>query len=102
MTAGRGVILLMGPTGSGKSDLAVRLAARMPVEIVSVDSAMVYRDMDIGTAKPDESTRARIAHHLIDIRDPQENYSAGDFTRDAVRVVEEVWRRGRVERIRNI
>src|SRR5262249_28730011 len=94
--APRGVILLMGPTGSGKSDLAVRLAARLPVEIVSVDSAMVYREMDIGTAKPDPATRARIAHHLIDIRDPKESYSAGDFTRDVVPLVAQIWGRGRV------
>ena len=59
----------MGPTGSGKSDLAVRLADRLPLEIISVDSALVYRGMDIGTAKPSARMRARIAHHLIDIRD---------------------------------
>jgi tRNA dimethylallyltransferase len=96
-TAGRrGAILLMGPTGSGKSDLAIQLCERLPLEIISVDSAMVYRGMDIGTAKPAAATRARIAHHLIDIRDPADSYSAGDFTRDAATIVQEVWQRGRV------
>jgi len=92
----RRAILLMGPTGSGKSDLAVQLCERLPLEIISVDSAMVYRGMDIGTAKPDVATRARIAHHLIDIRDPAESYSAGDFTRDAGAAMQAIWERGRV------
>jgi len=92
----RGAILLMGPTGSGKSDLAIQLCERLPLEIVSVDSAMVYRGMDIGTAKPAAATRARIAHHLIDIRDPADSYSAGDFTRDAASAMQQIWQRGRV------
>src|SRR5664279_3436652 len=92
---GRRAIMLMGPTGSGKSDLALRLADMLPLEIVSVDSALVYRGMDIGTAKPDAATRARVAHHLIDIRDPAQNYSAGEFTRDAVLAMQEIWGRGR-------
>jgi tRNA dimethylallyltransferase len=87
--------LLMGPTGSGKSDVAMRLAEVLPVEIVSVDSALVYRGMDIGTAKPSAAMRARVAHHLIDIRDPAESYSAGDFTRDARGAMQDIWRRGR-------
>jgi len=91
----RGALLLMGPTGSGKSDVALRLAETLPLEIVSVDSALVYRGMDIGTAKPSAAIRARVAHHLIDIRDPAENYSAGEFTRDALRAMQEIWRRGR-------
>jgi tRNA dimethylallyltransferase len=91
----RRAILLMGPTGSGKSDLALRLAETLPIEIVSVDSALVYRGMDVGTAKPDAPTRARVAHHLIDIRDPAENYSAGEFTRDAALAMQDIWRRGR-------
>ncbi len=91
----RQAILLMGPTGSGKSDLAMRLAESLPVEIVSVDSALVYRGMDIGTAKPDAAERARVPHHLMDIRDPAESYSAGEFTRDAERAMEDIWRRGR-------
>jgi tRNA dimethylallyltransferase len=80
--AGR-AILLMGPTGAGKTDAALALAARLPVEIVSVDSAMVYRGLDIGTAKPAAAVRARVPHQLIDIRDPAERYSAGEFLRDA-------------------
>ena len=93
--AGRRAILLMGPTGSGKTELAMRLADALPLEIISVDSALVYRGMDIGTAKPDARARARVAHHLIDIRDPAESYSAGEFTRDAVQAMREIWNRGR-------
>jgi tRNA dimethylallyltransferase len=91
----RQAILLLGPTGSGKSDLAMHLAEALPLEIVSVDSALVYRGMDIGTAKPNAAARARIPHHLMDIRDPAESYSAGEFTRDALRVMEDIWQRGR-------
>jgi tRNA dimethylallyltransferase len=91
----RGVILLMGPTGSGKSALAIQLAEQLPLELVSVDSAMVYRGMDIGTAKPDEALRRRIPHHLIDIRDPKESYSAGEFARDALEAMQTIWARGR-------
>jgi tRNA dimethylallyltransferase len=91
----RRAILLMGPTGAGKSDLAMQLALQLPLEIVSVDSALVYRGMDIGTAKPDAAARARVAHHLIDIRDPADSYSAGEFTRDAVDAMRDIWRRGR-------
>lgn len=91
----RRAILLMGPTGSGKSDLAMRLAEALPLEILSVDSALVYRGMDIGTAKPTAAMRARVPHHLLDIRDPAETYSAGEFTRDAAAAMQEIWRRGR-------
>jgi tRNA dimethylallyltransferase len=93
--ARRRAVLLMGPTASGKSELALRLARDMPFEIVSVDSAQIYRGMDIGTAKPDAATRARVAHHLIDIRDPAESYSAGQFARDAQAAMQDIWRRGR-------
>jgi len=89
-------VLLMGPTGTGKSDLAIRLADRFPLEIVSVDSALVYRGMDIGTAKPLAATLARVRHHLVDIRDPAMSYSAGEFVRDAERAMGEIWSRGRV------
>ena len=89
------VVLLMGPTGAGKSDVALALAARLPLEIVSVDSAQVFRGMDIGTAKPDAAIRARVPHHLIDIRDPADAYSAGEFVRDAARVMQDIWSRGR-------
>jgi tRNA dimethylallyltransferase len=95
MSGRRSALLLMGPTGAGKSELALDLARRFPFEIVSVDSAQVYRGMDIGTAKPDLETRARIPHHLIDIRDPETSYSAGEFVREASAVMREIWSRGR-------
>ncbi|MBX3703866.1 MAG: tRNA (adenosine(37)-N6)-dimethylallyltransferase MiaA [Steroidobacteraceae bacterium] len=88
-------ILLMGPTGSGKTDAAAALAARLPLEIVSVDSAMVYRGMDIGTAKPPRELLARIPHHLIDLIDPAERYSAARFVADATRAMEGIAARGR-------
>jgi tRNA dimethylallyltransferase len=91
----RRAVLLMGPTGAGKSDLAIRLTRELPLEIVSVDSAMVYRGMDIGTAKPDAALRAAIPHHLIDIRDPAESYSAGEFVLDAAALMQDIWQRGR-------
>jgi tRNA dimethylallyltransferase len=84
----------MGPTGSGKSDLAVRLAEQLPLEIVSVDSALVYRGMDIGTAKPSWGTRALIPHHLIDIRDAAAGYSVGEFLLDAQKAMQGIWSRG--------
>jgi len=87
---------LMGPTASGKTDLAVALAARFPVEIVSVDSALVYRGMDIGTAKPDAATLARAPHHLIDIIAPSESYSAARFRADAIRLLRDIAGRGRI------
>jgi tRNA dimethylallyltransferase len=93
--APRCAFLLMGPTGAGKSALALDLARMFPLEIISVDSAQVYRGMDIGTAKPDLETRRAIPHHLIDIRDPTTSYSAGEFVRDASQAMEAVWRRGR-------
>ena len=89
-------ILLMGPTASGKSAVAMELARRFPVEIVSVDSAQVYRGMDVGTAKPSPEERRRVPHHLVDIVDPTEAYSAGRFRDDALRLVAEVHARGRV------
>jgi tRNA dimethylallyltransferase len=76
-------VLLMGPTASGKTELAISLCKRFPCDIISVDSALVYRGMDIGTAKPDAATLQRAPHQLIDIRDPEESYSAGEFVRDA-------------------
>ncbi|HEY7240466.1 MAG TPA: tRNA (adenosine(37)-N6)-dimethylallyltransferase MiaA, partial [Burkholderiales bacterium] len=81
---------LLGPTASGKSALALRLAGEHPIEIVSVDSAQVYRGMDIGTAKPGAAERARVPHHLIDLVDPHERYSAGQFRSDAIRVILEI------------
>ncbi|MBI5659436.1 MAG: tRNA (adenosine(37)-N6)-dimethylallyltransferase MiaA [Nitrosomonadales bacterium] len=89
-------IFLMGPTASGKTSVAVELAQRMPVEIISVDSALVYRGMDIGTAKPDAATRARAPHHLIDIISPDETYSAAAFRRDALRLMHDITSRNRI------
>jgi tRNA dimethylallyltransferase len=86
----------MGPTASGKTGLALELAQRFPVEIVSVDSALVYRDMNIGTAKPDLATRLRVPHHLIDVIDPTERYSAAQFLDDALRVMHDITGRGRI------
>ena len=85
----------MGPTASGKTDAALALCARFPLEIVSVDSALVYRGMDIGTAKPSRELLARAPHHLIDILDPAEPYSAARFRSDALRVMAEIGARGR-------
>ena len=96
MAGKRTAFALLGPTASGKSTLALELAARLPVEIVSVDSAQVYRGMDIGTAKPSAAERAQAPHHLIDLVDPTESYSAGRFRADAMRVVEGILARGRV------
>ncbi|MFL6581255.1 MAG: tRNA (adenosine(37)-N6)-dimethylallyltransferase MiaA [Burkholderiales bacterium] len=89
-------ILLMGPTASGKTSVALELSRRLPVEIVSVDSALVYRDMDIGTAKPDLETRSQVRHHLIDIIDPTQTYSAAQFRDDALELMQGIVARGRV------
>jgi tRNA dimethylallyltransferase len=89
------VILLMGPTASGKSAVALELAQRLPLEIVSVDSAQVYRGMDIGTAKPDLSTRSRVPHHLIDLIDPDAAYTAARFRADALAAIGTIRARGR-------
>lgn len=88
-------LAIAGPTASGKTAAALALAARWPVEIVSVDSALVYRGMDIGTAKPSAAEQAAVAHHLIDIRDPQHAYSAAEFVADATRLIGEITARGR-------
>jgi tRNA dimethylallyltransferase len=95
MTAPR-CLALAGPTASGKSAASLAIAARIPCEIISVDSALVYRGMDIGTAKPTASERAQAAHHLIDIRDPLHAYSAAEFVKDAQRLVQEIHQRGRL------
>lgn len=89
-------VLLLGPTASGKSALAMQLAEKIPLEIVSVDSAQVYRGMDIGTAKPSAADRAAVPHHLIDIRDPSEPYSAAEFVRDATVAIREIRTRGKL------
>ncbi|MCA6217695.1 tRNA (adenosine(37)-N6)-dimethylallyltransferase MiaA [Ideonella sp. B7] len=87
---------LAGPTASGKTAAALAVAARWPVEIISVDSALVYRGMDIGTAKPSAEEQARVPHHLIDILDPADRYSAAQFVRDAERLIGEIRARGRL------
>ncbi|HZX17629.1 MAG TPA: tRNA (adenosine(37)-N6)-dimethylallyltransferase MiaA [Pseudomonas sp.] len=89
-------IFLMGPTAAGKTDLAIELARVLPCELISVDSALIYRDMDIGTAKPDKATLAEFPHRLIDIRDPAESYSAAEFRADALAAMAEITARGRI------
>ena len=90
------VLFLMGPTASGKTALAVELVRRLPFEIISVDSAQVYREMDIGTAKPDAETRRIAPHRLVDIRDPAEAYSAGQFRADALREIAAIQAAGHI------
>lgn len=90
------VLCIAGPTAAGKTALALDIAARVPVEIISVDSAMVYRGLDIGTAKPSQDVMATVPHHLIDIRDPQQSYSAGAFRRDALALIESIHAAGRL------
>jgi tRNA dimethylallyltransferase len=90
------LLCLMGPTTSGKSAAALALAERMPIEIVSVDSALVYRGMDIGTAKPSVAERSAVPHHLIDLIDPAEAYSAARFVRDADEAIAAIRARGKV------
>jgi len=89
------IFVLLGPTASGKSRLAMQLASAHPVEIVSIDSAQVYRGMDIGTAKPTSAERRAVPHHLIDLIDPTQSYSAGRFREDAIRVAGEILSRNR-------
>ena len=90
------IAFLMGPTAAGKTDLAVRLAERLPADVVSVDSAMVYRGMDVGTGKPPPEVLARAPHRLIDVREVTETYSAGDFRRDAMQEIEAIRACGRI------
>ncbi len=89
-------VFLMGPTASGKTALAVELVRQFPVEIISVDSALVYRGMNVGTAKPDAATLAQAPHHLLDIRDPTEPYSAAAFCEDARCLMADIVQRGKV------
>ncbi|AYV21640.1 tRNA (adenosine(37)-N6)-dimethylallyltransferase MiaA [Vibrio mediterranei] len=90
------VLFLMGPTASGKTDLAIRLRQQYPVEIISVDSALIYKGMDIGTAKPDADELALAPHRLIDILDPAEAYSAADFRRDALNEIAKIHAEGKI------
>jgi tRNA dimethylallyltransferase len=89
-------VCLTGPTACGKTELALKIAARIPLEIVSMDSALVYRGMDIGTAKPSADVRAIVPHHLIDIADAADTYSAGRFVRDAGVAIRDIAARGRL------
>lgn len=90
------VIFLMGPTASGKTDLAVELVERISAEIISVDSALIYRGMDIGTAKPEPELLARAPHRLVDIIEPDQTYSAADFRQDALAAIEEIHKKGKI------
>ena len=85
----------MGPTASGKTEVAIELCRHFPLDVISVDSALVYRGMDIGTAKPDAATLRATPHRLIDIRDPEDSYSAGDFVRDAREAMQAIFEAGR-------
>ena len=89
-------VCLTGPTACGKTELALALAQRVPLEIISMDSALVYRGLDIGTAKPSPAIRGAVPHHLIDILDATESYSAGRFARDAGALIDEIRARGRL------
>ncbi|WP_026878855.1 tRNA (adenosine(37)-N6)-dimethylallyltransferase MiaA [Ignatzschineria larvae DSM 13226] len=90
------VICLMGPTATGKTEVAMRLSDQLPIQIISVDSAMIYRGMDIGTAKPDAQTLDQYPHQLVDICDPTERYSTADFRRDALVAIEESFNAGKI------
>jgi len=89
-------VFLMGPTAAGKTELAIFLAKNLPVEIISVDSALIYKQMDIGTAKPDAETLHQYPHHLVSIIDPKESYSAGRFRQEALELMADITRRGKI------
>ncbi|MCX7181704.1 MAG: tRNA (adenosine(37)-N6)-dimethylallyltransferase MiaA, partial [Candidatus Methylopumilus sp.] len=90
------IFFLIGPTASGKTNLAVELVKRFPFEIISVDSAQIYRDMDIGVAKPSQDVLDIAPHHLINIMKPNEAYSVAQFTQDALKLIDEIILRGHV------
>ena len=94
--AGSSVVCLMGPTASGKTELAINLSKEFPIDIISVDSAQVYRGMDIGTAKPSKEILKQYPHHLIDICDPEQSYSAGDFVKDVTQQINDTQDRNRI------
>jgi len=96
MTAAPPIVCLAGPTAAGKSAATLALAQRWPLEIINVDSATLYRGMDIGTAKPSRAEQARVPQHLLDIRDPAQSYSAAEFRSDALRLIDAIRARGRV------
>lgn len=95
-TASPPVICLMGPTAAGKSASTLAIAARWPIEIINVDSATIYRGMDVGTAKPSAAERAQVPQHLLDIRDPADSYSAADFRHDTLALISQIRERGRI------
>lgn len=90
------VVFIMGTTATGKTDAAAYLSTELPVEIVSVDSSLVYRGMDIGSAKPDKAFLEKYPHHLVDIRDPDQAYSAAEFIQDSVKLIKEITQRGHI------
>lgn len=96
MTTQQTIICLMGPTAAGKTQLAIDLTKKLPLEIISVDSALIYRDMNIGTAKPDAKLLKETPHHLIDIRDPTESYSAAEFCHDTAQLIRDIHARGKI------
>src|SRR5690606_2843071 len=96
MNAGAPIICLAGPTAAGKSAATLALAQRWPIEIINVDSATIYRGMDIGTAKPTPAEQSRVPQHLLDIRDPAQSYSAAEFRADALRLIADIHARGRM------
>lgn len=96
MVSGPPLLVIVGPTGVGKTAVAVRLAARLPIEAVNADSRQVYRGMDIGTGKPTAEERAALVHHLLDVVDPDERYHAARFRADALRAIEAIRSRGRL------
>jgi tRNA dimethylallyltransferase len=89
-------VFLMGPTGAGKTELAIKLAGAFPFEVINVDSAQIYKGMDIGTAKPSKACLQQVPHHLIDIREPHQGYSAADFRRDALNEMAEITAAGKI------
>ena len=89
-------LVILGPTASGKTALALFVASKIPCEIISLDSALIYKGMDIGTAKPTPKEMAMCPHHLIDIIDPKQNYSAASFAHDCTALVKEICSRGRL------
>ncbi|QCU90318.1 tRNA (adenosine(37)-N6)-dimethylallyltransferase MiaA [Thiomicrorhabdus sediminis] len=96
LIAQRKCLAIMGPTASGKTQLAMLLAKQLPVEIISVDSALIYRQMDIGTAKPSAAELVAVPHHLINTHDASESYSASEFVDDVKRLVDEIYQRNRL------
>jgi tRNA dimethylallyltransferase len=89
-------VFVLGPTASGKTALGIEIAKVIPAEVISIDSALVYRHMDVGSAKPTQEEMAGVPHHLIDVRDPFESYSAADFVRDCTRLIKEIKARGKL------